>query len=361
MPSTSSKNVEAARVCFSVGDIDEHIQFESSHIYVRGLPWTISLNKDAGCTVSVAQIKSFGQISFKSSKWVIVARVTVKILSPQTDEELYTVFMGPRMFSSDELALAKASLFPWEELIKPEMRYINDKKCVFEVLIEAGPLQSSVGDDWLMMKTIQDCCQFCSHARFQFEVVKSNGFFGVCSPEFNVQKVKFRAAVVKSDDKVKVQLYKMRDITLKQRGKATVRCSLSSFDPRIKTVVMDMTFKYHPEFWYLNLFEIEWSKLTNPMERFVLNNSFIIDLIMNIELDGSAAKANKTPYLYEQPSIRLECPVCMEDMVGKPISSTRCGHMFHTVCVAEAMQTRNICPVCKRPSPKIHEIYLPLK
>lgn len=355
MASESSKNVEAARICFSVGDIDERIQFQSSHIYVRGLPWTISLNKDSGCIVS--PIKEFEQIS-----WVIVARVTVKILSPQTDEELYKVCIGPRMFSSDELALAKASLFPWEELIKPEMRYIHDKKCVFEVFIEAGPLQRAIGDDdWLKMKAIQDCCQFCSHARFQLDVVKSHGFFGVCSPEFNVQNFKFRAAVVKNGDKVKVQLYKMRDITFKHRGQVSAQCSLSSFDPRIKAVVTDISFKYQSEFWYLNLFEIEWSKLTNPMERFVLNNSFMIDLIMNIESGDKAAKANKTPFLNEQPSIRLECPVCMEDMVGKQISSTRCGHIFCSVCLRQALRTKPICPVCKSSRPEIHNVYLPLK
>lgn len=357
MASASSKNVEAARVCFSIGDIDEHIQFESSHIYVRGLPWTISLNKNAGCIVS--PIKEFGQI--RSFKWVIIARVTVKIRSPQTDEELYKVCIGPRMFSSDELALTKASLFPWEELIKPEMRYIQDKMCFFEVFIEAGPLQNAFGDDWLKMKAVQDCCQFCSHAQFQFEVVKSNGFFGVCSPEFNVQNVKFRAAVVKSGNKVKVQLYKMRDITCNHRGKATIRCSVSSFNPRIEAVTTDLSHKYQSEFWYLNLFEIEWSKLTNPMERFVLNNSFKIDLIINIESNDSAANPNKRPFLNEQPSIRLECPVCMEDMIGKPISSTRCGHMFHSPCLRQAVQARPVCPVCKRPRPKIHEIYLPLK
>lgn len=357
MSSSSSKNVEAARVCFSVDNIDEHIQFESIHIHVRGLPWTISLNKDAGCTVSPK--KELGPIS--SAKWVIIARVTVKILSSQTDEGLYTVCVGPRIFSSDELALAKASLFPWDELIKPEMRYIHDKKCVFEVFIEAGPLQSGVGDDWLKMNAIQDCCQFCSHAQYQFEVVKSNGFFGVCSPEFNVMNVKFRAAFVKSDNKVKVQLYKMRDITFKHRGKVTVRCSLSSFDPRIKAVVSETSFIYQSEFRYLNVFEIEWPKLTNRMERFVLNNSFMIDLKINIELDGSATKAKKIPFLSEQPSIQLECPVCMEDMIGKPISATICGHMFHSTCIADALRARPGCPVCKHQRPKIHKMYLPLK
>lgn len=357
MASASSKNVEAARICLSVGDIDEGIQFESNHIYVRGLPWIISLNEDDGCIVSPA--KEFEQ--FSSSKWVIIARVTVKILSHQTDEELYKVCIGPRMFSPDELASSKASLFPWNELIKPEMRYIHDKKCVFEVLIEAGPLQSAVGDEWLTMKAIQDCCQFCSHTRLQFEVIKSNGFLGVCSPQFNVQNVKFRLAVVKTGGKVKVQLYKMRDITFKYRGKATVRCSLLSFDSRIKALVTGMSFKCQSEFWYLNLFEIEWSKLTNPMEQFVLNNSFMIDLIMNIELDDNAAEVNKTPFLNEKASTRLECPVCLEDMFGKPISSTACGHMFHSACVLEAVRIEPICPVCRSPSPKIHKMYLQLK
>lgn len=357
MAGTLSKNVEAARVCFSICDIDENIQFESSRIYVRGLPWTISLNKDAGCIVS--PIKEFGQTP--SSKWVIIARVTVKILSPQTDEELYKVCIGPRMFSSDELALTKASLFPWSELIKPEMRYIKDKMSFFEVFIEAGPLQMAAGDDWLKMKAIQDCCQFCSHARFRFDVMKTNGFFGVSSPEFNVENIKFRAAVVKNGDKVKVQLYKMRDIKFNHRAKATVRCSLMSFDSQVQAVTADMSYKYQSDFWYSNLLEIEWSKLTNPMERFILNNSFKIDLIMNIESNSSVAKANKTPFLIQQLYFRLECPVCLDDMIGKRILSTKCGHMFHSPCLRQAMRTSPFCPVCKQSRPITHEVYLPLK
>lgn len=47
-----------------------------------------------------------------------------------------------------------------------------------------------------------------------------------------------------------------------------------------------------------------------------------------------------------------ECPVCMEPLQGlsspKVAMMTPCGHLFCSVCLNEALQTKNECPTCRK-------------
>ena len=45
--------------------------------------------------------------------------------------------------------------------------------------------------------------------------------------------------------------------------------------------------------------------------------------------------------------ILRDCPICLEDLASKEISSTTCGHIFCTKCIKEVIKTSKMCPNCR--------------
>ena len=57
-----------------------------------------------------------------------------------------------------------------------------------------------------------------------------------------------------------------------------------------------------------------------------------------------------------EPSARLDastaasasCSVCLEDITrGQNARALRCGHVFHTQCIARWLRTSRLCPICR--------------
>ncbi|OCH87136.1 hypothetical protein OBBRIDRAFT_736707 [Obba rivulosa] len=56
--------------------------------------------------------------------------------------------------------------------------------------------------------------------------------------------------------------------------------------------------------------------------------------------------------------ILFNCPLCLEP--PSESSATRCGHLFCTSCITQALETKRLCPVCRKAAvPKqLRKIYL---
>lgn len=55
-----------------------------------------------------------------------------------------------------------------------------------------------------------------------------------------------------------------------------------------------------------------------------------------------------------------ECPICMEPFDTKQLSATVCGHIFCTPCLKSALQSKKVCPMCRKHvnMKKVHPLYL---
>ncbi|KAK4874526.1 hypothetical protein RN001_013886 [Aquatica leii] len=76
-------------------------------------------------------------------------------------------------------------------------------------------------------------------------------------------------------------------------------------------------------------------------------------------LPTNAVNTNATP---NQNSIlgTRECPICLDQLQLKEISSTVCGHVFCTTCIKAAIKSSKTCPNCrtKLTLKKIHPLFL---
>ena len=46
----------------------------------------------------------------------------------------------------------------------------------------------------------------------------------------------------------------------------------------------------------------------------------------------------------------FDCTICREPLVTQEVCATRCGHVFHRMCLVAWMQYKRSCPYCRAPS-----------
>ncbi|KAE8806526.1 E3 ubiquitin-protein ligase BRE1A [Hordeum vulgare] len=82
--------------------------------------------------------------------------------------------------------------------------------------------------------------------------------------------------------------------------------------------------------------------------------------------EGSSLQSNNAVTISQEPAKvvvpkepNFTCPVCLNKLVEP--STTKCGHIFCTECIKQAIQFQKKCPTCRKALRKnnFHRIYLP--
>ena len=60
--------------------------------------------------------------------------------------------------------------------------------------------------------------------------------------------------------------------------------------------------------------------------------------------------------------MKVSCPICLEVFTeNSEVSSTPCGHLFHSHCLTRSIETNNTCPQCRKSCAErvqVHRVYL---
>ncbi|EDV94669.1 GH22295 [Drosophila grimshawi] len=76
--------------------------------------------------------------------------------------------------------------------------------------------------------------------------------------------------------------------------------------------------------------------------------SLVPDVIIDLctpEASGRRQQVDKRNTSVEEP---YKCPVCLESVLKKEPSSTRCGHIFCKICIQAAEHATHKCPLCNK-------------
>lgn len=80
---------------------------------------------------------------------------------------------------------------------------------------------------------------------------------------------------------------------------------------------------------------------------------------------ASEMTATSTPSAGKQRSsgVHINCPVCMDSYheivdSGRLLVSTRCGHVFCSLCLRDSLNHSSCCPICRKKLPKGHYHYI---
>lgn len=92
---------------------------------------------------------------------------------------------------------------------------------------------------------------------------------------------------------------------------------------------------------------IEWSKLNDPKQNFIEDDSIVIEFELKItNVKGLTTEKPESIELNKKPILSLECSICMESLFDRSISSTPRGHIFCTPCIERSFHQKEVCPTC---------------
>ena len=86
--------------------------------------------------------------------------------------------------------------------------------------------------------------------------------------------------------------------------------------------------------------------LIRSIDTYAQYYNFLLNYLMPPSLISKSIKFNNIQQLMER--INDNCGICMDTLNENNISILQCTHVFHTECVEQWLQTRNVCPKCKQ-------------
>ncbi|GIQ87077.1 hypothetical protein KIPB_009046 [Kipferlia bialata] len=65
---------------------------------------------------------------------------------------------------------------------------------------------------------------------------------------------------------------------------------------------------------------------------------------------------------YSEDETAMQCAICLSGM-SADLSTTPCGHIFHTDCLGASLRTTHVCPICRTAVAEgdIHSVFLPVQ
>lgn len=196
----------------------------------------------------------------------------------------------------------------------------------------------------------------CASGKFRLTVSELSGFDQARSPFFSLDNIQFGFTILKyprknGSESLRVLLFHK---DLKNRS-LEMECKLTSSHTR--NVIAEKVDRPDIQSKNTCIDMIPWNELFTSPNRFIRNDSFVMEVEIKIGKNGTS----RSRATGESNSIQLECPICIEDLIGKPISSTPCGHMYCSSCIVRALQEQPTCPLCKKPvsESNLHPMFLP--
>ncbi|XP_030046977.1 E3 ubiquitin-protein ligase RNF4 isoform X3 [Microcaecilia unicolor] len=84
-----------------------------------------------------------------------------------------------------------------------------------------------------------------------------------------------------------------------------------------------------------------------------------------VAVEAGAVGSRETGHVGERSSGMISCPICMDGYTeivqsGRLIVSTKCGHVFCSQCLRDALKNVSSCPTCRKKlnQKQYHPIYI---
>lgn len=378
-------------------------------VYVDNLPWQIEIaHRDhsgkIGGGENVLAIHLHSLNGLARTGWSCAAMAIVELLTCDENCAPLSNVIGPWVFNGRELKWSRITFIRWSELFDQNAGYIRNDGMRFRIQIFAKKLPTPTCG--LFYQHILNLCQInfrienvrdllaADSNRFRFSdlywkiVVRKNRFndesyLGIilyCIP-MDRNSMQFCAS----------KYFWTRKIFAEFRlNSERAECKTYRFDEPKKFTTINRchgTSKF-----------IKWYNLMDPENGYIKNNYISLtvnirddtrnddgntdnnpiivsgnrnypvpwaSLLNLIEIEGIGANEqeddNETASVGDNPSIKMACSICLENMVGRKVVSTTCGHVFCSECILTSLMVRLRCPNCQTyvGSADLHPLYLP--
>lgn len=340
-----------------IPNISKLQNFCSPEVIIQEVPWRILVGKELHEEKQWLAIYLHCMTKDSSRTWSYAAVSSFKLKSFGEDQKSIQRHVQPFIFDRAELGFGTGSFIEWNDLLNPKKSFVNDDMIKVDITIEVDDPSDNKKSE-LVFENVHNNC---NHNKFRLNITNLQNLMTVRSPIFALQKQPWSLTVCKDhSSNLVIRLHSNSEISCKKR--MLVRL-LSLHKRSIQQIKSENV----PPGGILTTTKlISWEELLKAKNGFVKDNSVSIE----VEITSEEFNSNYTSVeirainssISEEPTLRLECAICLEKIEDQEVSSILCGHLFCSKCIKYSLKKCKLCPLCKAPVTLNHlrRVYLPL-
>lgn len=362
-------NVYEANVRLKIDKISQLKSARSSQIIVQGISWQIEVYKHEAKRQNgdAALAMYLHCLNNDNTDWYCSATAILQLHSFKPNQPPLRDSIFPWVFSVHESVWCRKDFIRWIDLFDADAGYVKNDQIQIDVKICAQKLTSIEHIDLEIVK------QSDPSIKLYLDVDGVQDLMAESSEEFSFGQLSWKIVVRKNeyqiDNEIKsylgVMLYCVTKNASKWQRNIFAKFTLKSNGNRADYAKSFKEMKkYSDQSRNRGISNfISWDELINPRKNFVRNNCIAIEIEIKIqEVQRNNNKDDNNNNNAMSSPLELVCAVCLDDMIGREIMSSICGHLFCKACINKCIEVRSKCPSCNKTITKkqLHPIYLPL-
>lgn len=341
-------------------------------VIVQDLPWKIELyRREAKDTANSSDTLSVYLHCLNSDKanWPCAAMATLRLQSFKSNRSPVINAIQPWVFCADESVWTCKGFIRWTDLFDARNGYVQNDQIIIDVKISARKIQH-ISDRSLRLNSITG-----NPVHLSFRITNVNDLMAAATSAFVFSGLQWKIVVRRkkyadggkwSEWYIGIDLFcATNDAALKWKRNIFAKCTLkSSRNAHIES--FDEVKKYSNSCRNRGFSKfLLWSALIAPQNGFVQNDSVTFEVEIRDHSDDGDSNNNNGNSGHQMssiPRIEMSCSICLEDMIGRELLSSTCGHIYCKACILDSIALRSRCPNCQKQLEKkdLHPIYLPL-
>lgn len=315
----------------------------SRELYVHDIPWTVYVRKEEvngekwlGVYLRCAKRDT-------SSKWVIVASPTFKLV-PFTDSVMpIEIPLMPYAFDGRRMDHG-IRMIRWYNLLDISSGFMMNDSIRLNVQIAMADRNDPTKSKLIFEKIDRSCEEGGRRTKFRLTITNVEHLMAVRTPKFMLCNTLWHIIINKYPTN---QLGIILESMAKSKAfscKVDVWARLYNGHGPVEEI-QTKELKYLER---LTILMVPWHDLLQPENGFIRNNSIVIEIEVNADTPNRIYETNRKRRATSNPTgvklLKLECRNCMESSAEQEFSFITCGHMFCFKCIEQSV--RNVCPLC---------------
>lgn len=398
--STPSNGIEEKTIVFVANGISRLKSLSSRSVMVQNLPWSIEIkHRDHTGKMGGENTLAVYLHCLEPGHFSCAATATIHLVSFNANQSQLTNVIGPWVFNNHERTWSRALFIRWTELFNRQAGYVKSDRIIMRVQIAAQKYNPPKAE--LMYQQIFNIFQI------HFRIENIRDVMAANSNQFTFSGLTWKAVVRKKPTNdgshLGIMLYcipSVEDSLYYWQRTISAEFRLIS-EHAERTIQIARTGKYTNSIRFHGISKfISWDDLMNPQNQYIQNKG--ISFTVNIRVDSSNGQGNSSSCSNSHygnrrieltirakqfangernenidnndnengnagindsiTSKKMLCSICLENMIGREVLSTICGHVYCKSCLLTSMVFQKRCPNCQTrlTIQEVHPLYLPL-
>lgn len=335
--SSGEINLKSVCLVYSIktNDLSDAIYWKSL-ITLGEISWYIAACKSffEGEIAIYVYLKCIPSIESSDCEWFCDVESKITLNSTKINQKAY-VKSQPIITLKNCSNIIGGTFITWTDL----MQYLQSELIVLDIQLSMSPVR--------LCRPLQIFHRQCT---FRFAIDNISQLGKKFGPRMIVGGNKWTICVMKSGDYLGIFLRDKRDSTNKN-WKWSAKCTfkLLSFNHCIKPHSFNVThtFCFNGEEWGFPEF-LGWVDLMNPENDIVRNDKAFFEIDLEVESPEPLWNIERWS---EVSSVRaeeecLECSICYHSVIERQPVTTKCGHLFCSICIKQSVEKYKKCPNC---------------